>query len=120
MLHAGNADGVRARLVVEGANGAAHPGRRRGPRRARASIVVPDILANAGGVVVSYLEWVQNLQNVRWERRQVDEELAAAPPRRPRREVRERAAADGCSLRQAAHRVAVSRVARPRRCAAIG
>ena len=42
-------------------------------------MVVPDVLANAGGVVVSYLEWVQNLQNlqnVQWDRRQVDLELA--------------------------------------------
>ena len=61
-------------------------------------VVVPDVLANAGGVVVSYLEWVQNLQNIRWDRRQVDEELS-------RRlldayvAVQARATADGCSLR---------------------
>lgn len=109
VLHAGNADGVRARLVVEGANGPLTPGADRALAE-RGTIVVPDVLANAGGVVVSYLEWVQNLQNVRWERHQVDEELA----RRllgAHAAVRERAAADGCSLRQAAHRVAVSRVA---------
>ena len=38
--------------------------------------MVPDILANAGGVIVSYLEWVQNLQNLWWERAQVDDELS--------------------------------------------
>ena len=75
VLHEGNADRVRARMVVEAANAPAHAGRR--PRAGRAgSIVVPDVLANAGGVIVSYLEWVQNLQNVRWDRAQVDAELS--------------------------------------------
>ena len=72
---------------------------------------MPDILANAGGVVVSYLEWTQNTQNVTWERAQVDAELsrrlvAAA------REVRERAAADGARCARRAYRVALERVAR--------
>ena len=87
----------------------AHP-RRRPALAETGVIVVPDILANAGGVVVSYLEWVQNIQNVSWERRQVDEELS----RRllgAHADVRARAAADGCSLREAAWRVAVLRVA---------
>ena len=109
VLHAGNAASVRARLVVEGANAPLTPGAD-AILAARAVVVVPDILANAGGVVVSYLEWVQNIQNVRWERRQVDEELA----RRllvAHAEVRARAAADRCALREAAYRVGVSRVA---------
>ncbi len=109
VLHAGNAGVVRARLVVEGANSPLTPGADAALAE-RGITVAPDILANAGGVVVSYLEWVQNLQNVRWERRQVDEELA----RRlltASSEVRARAAEDGCSLRRAAYRVAVSRVA---------
>lgn len=109
VLHAGNADAVRARLVVEGANSPLTPGAD-AILADRGVVVVPDVLANAGGVIVSYLEWVQNLQNVRWERRQVDEELA-------RRllvatgEVRARTTVEGCTLRQAAYRVAVSRVA---------
>lgn len=109
VLHVGNADAVRARLVVEGANSPVTPGAD-AVLAGRGVVVAPDVLANAGGVVVSYLEWVQNLQNVRWERRQVDEELArrllAATG-----EVRARVAADGCTLREAAHRVAVARVA---------
>ena len=109
VLHSGNADGVRARMIVEGANGPLTPGAD-AVLAARDVIVAPDVLANAGGVVVSYLEWVQNLQNVRWERRQVDQELERRLLRATA-EVRERAAADGCSLRQAAYRVAVSRVA---------
>jgi glutamate dehydrogenase (NAD(P)+) len=109
VIHAGNADAVRARLVVEGANGPLTPGAD-AILAERGSVVVPDVLANAGGVVVSYLEWVQNLQNVRWDRRQVDDELA-------RRlleaygAVQARATADACCLRDAAYRGAVSRVA---------
>lgn len=109
VLHAGNADGVRARLVVEAANGPVTPGAD-AILAERGTVVAPDVLANAGGVVVSYLEWVQNLQNVRWDRVQVDEVLA----RRMRdayAAVQGRATADGCSLRAAAYRVAVSRVA---------
>jgi glutamate dehydrogenase (NAD(P)+) len=110
VLHAGNAAQVRARLVVEGANGPTTPEAER-ILAERGVVVVPDVLANAGGVIVSYLEWTQNTQNVTWERAQVDAELsrrlvAAA------REVRERAAPDRCSLRQAAYRVAVARVGR--------
>jgi glutamate dehydrogenase (NAD(P)+) len=110
VLHAGNAGAVRARLVVEGANGPTTPEAER-ILAERAVVVVPDVLANAGGVVVSYLEWIQNLQNVTWERDQVDAELE----RRlvgAHRDVRVRAEADGCSLRQAAYRVALERVAR--------
>jgi glutamate dehydrogenase (NAD(P)+) len=113
VLHEGNADRVRARMVVEAANAPLTPGADRA-LAARGSIVVPDVLANAGGVIVSYLEWVQNLQNVRWDRAQVDAELSRRLVAAHRR-VRERAAFDACSLRQAAHRLALSRVAEAER-----
>ncbi len=110
VLNAGTAGRVRARMVVEGANGPTTPEADRILAEAGV-LVVPDILANAGGVIVSYLEWTQNTQNATWERAQVNVELerrlVAAHD-----EVRARAAADGCSLRQAAYRVAVERVAR--------
>jgi glutamate dehydrogenase (NAD(P)+) len=69
-----NADRIKARLVVEGANG---------PCTVEADnilsdkgvLVVPDILANAGGVVVSYFEWVQDLQNFFWEEGEVNAKL---------------------------------------------
>lgn len=69
-----NANKVKAKLVVEGANGpcttdADHIFTDRG------ILVVPDILANAGGVVVSYFEWVQDLQNFFWEEDQVNARL---------------------------------------------
>jgi len=69
-----NADRIRARIIVEAANG---------PVTAKADeilnakdiIVVPDILANAGGVVVSYFEWVQNIQALCWSEEHVNTEL---------------------------------------------
>jgi glutamate dehydrogenase (NAD(P)+) len=110
VLHAGNATAVRARMVAEGANAPTTPEADR-ILGERGVVVVPDVLANAGGVVVSYLEWTQNTQNVTWERAQVDAELSRRLVA-AHREVRDRAAVDGCSLRQAAYRVAVARVAR--------
>ncbi len=110
VLHAGNAARVRARLVVEGANGPTTPEADR-ILAERGVVVAPDVLANAGGVIVSYLEWIQNTQNVSWERPQVDAELSRRLVA-AHRDARERAAAEGCTLRQAAHRVAVERVAR--------
>lgn len=109
VIHAGNADAVRARVVVEAANSPLTPQADR-ILEDRGIDVIPDVLANAGGVVVSYLEWTQNTQNVQWQREQVDAELA-------RRLTgaylasRERAGRDECTLRQAAHRIAVERVA---------
>jgi glutamate dehydrogenase/leucine dehydrogenase len=69
-----NADRVQARLVVEAANGPTTPGAD-ALLMERDIKVLPDILANAGGVIVSYFEWVQNLQNEQWEEHQVDEML---------------------------------------------
>jgi len=74
VITAENADRVRARMVAEAANG---------PVTARADLilaergvaVIPDILANAGGVIVSYFEWVQNLQHVTWDEEKVATEL---------------------------------------------
>src|SRR5262249_10252209 len=60
-----NVDRVKARLVVEAANGPTTPAADRA-LFARGIPVLPDILANAGGVTVSYFEWVQNIENERW------------------------------------------------------
>lgn len=69
-----NADKIKAKLIVEGANGpctleADHILSDKGV------LIVPDILANAGGVVVSYFEWVQDLQNFFWEENEVNNKL---------------------------------------------
>ncbi len=69
-----NADGIQARLIVEAANSPVTP-RAEDSLRGRGTIVVPDILANAGGVTVSYFEWVQNLQQFRWSHEKVNDEL---------------------------------------------
>lgn len=69
-----NADKVKARLVVEGANGPTTPHADH-ILSDKGVMVVPDVLANAGGVVVSYFEWVQDLQNFFWEENEVNTKL---------------------------------------------
>lgn len=69
-----NAEEVRARIIVEGANGPTMPEADR-IFRERGIEVVPDIYANAGGVTVSYFEWVQNIQQFRWDEERVNGEL---------------------------------------------
>ena len=67
---------VKAKLVVEGANGPTTPGAERRLYE-RGVVVVPDILANAGGVVMSYLEWVENLQWLFWDEEETRRRLEA-------------------------------------------
>ncbi|WP_298455606.1 Glu/Leu/Phe/Val dehydrogenase [uncultured Cellulomonas sp.] len=101
--------GVKARWVIEGANG---PTTADGDRvlAERGVVVVPDILANAGGVVVSYFEWVQANQAYWWTEHEIEERLeqrmlsAYAA-------VSQAARADGLSLREAALVIGVRRVA---------
>ncbi|MFO8034903.1 MAG: Glu/Leu/Phe/Val dehydrogenase [Candidatus Bipolaricaulota bacterium] len=70
-----NAHHIRAEIIVEGANGPTTP-EADVILDERKRVVVPDILANAGGVVVSYFEWVQNLQCFYWEEAEVNERFA--------------------------------------------
>lgn len=71
-----NAGQIKARLVVEGANGPTTPGANR-MLHERGVFVVPDILANGGGVTVSYFEWVQDRHGYFWTEREVNERLEA-------------------------------------------
>jgi glutamate dehydrogenase (NAD(P)+) len=65
---------VRARVIVEGANGPTVPSAH--ARLVKQDVVVvPDILANAGGVTVSYFEWAQNTQRFSWEKDDVEQKL---------------------------------------------
>ena len=108
MLHKQNADRLRARMVVEGANSPTTPAADE-ILRDNDILVVPDVMANAGGVVVSYFEWVQNLQHLRWEEREVNERLRRTM-RNAFREVSERAETDQVSLRTAAFELGIERV----------
>jgi len=68
------AETVRAKVIVEGANAPTEPEADEIFER-RGIVVIPDILANAGGVTVSYFEWVQNIQCLRWAEAEVNERL---------------------------------------------
>lgn len=108
MLNKQNADRLRARLVVEGANSPTTPAADE-ILTDKDILVVPDVMANAGGVVVSYFEWVQNLQHLRWDEREVNERLGRVM-RRAFREVSQRASDDDVSLRTSAYELGIERV----------
>ncbi|MBX6312163.1 MAG: glutamate dehydrogenase [Isosphaeraceae bacterium] len=103
---------VQARVIVEAANGPTWP-QADEVFRQREIPVVPDILANAGGVIVSYFEWVQNLQHFRWPLEQVQREeenrLVESFAK-----VYDLAQRKGLSMRTAAFMLAINRVGRAR------
>jgi glutamate dehydrogenase (NAD(P)+) len=109
VLTADNAGNVQANLVVEGANGpttfAADA-----ILEERAIPVVPDILANAGGVTVSYFEWLQDINRRQWTRERVNEELEHEM-HKAWDAVREAFEARAVTWRDAAYIVALSRIA---------
>lgn len=104
-----NAADIQARIIVEGANG---------PTTSEADVIlasrgiliVPDILANAGGVVVSYFEWLQGLQGQRWTLADVRERLDAQMTEAFQAVV-DRSVAENITLRQAAFLISLERVA---------
>jgi len=108
MIHENNADLMQCKMIVEGANN---------PTTFDADeiledkgvYVIPDLMANAGGVVCSYFEWVQNLQHFRWDEREVNDRLGGIM-RKAFREVSTRADAEKLSLRKTAFKVAIQRV----------
>ncbi|MDD3006401.1 MAG: Glu/Leu/Phe/Val dehydrogenase [Candidatus Pacebacteria bacterium] len=105
-----NADKIKAKLIVEMANG---------PLTPEADIllekkgvtVVPDILANAGGVIVSYFEWVQNLQNFYWSENENISRLRTIIEDAFDEVWGKKCCTENCSLRLAAYAIAVERVA---------
>jgi glutamate dehydrogenase (NAD(P)+) len=107
-VHGGNGHAVRARMIVEGANGPVTPDADR-VLAAKGVHVVPDIVANADGVIVSYFEWVQDLQSFFWEAHEVESRLerlmkgAFAEVARVQRQ-------EGGTMREAAYTLAVRRV----------
>ncbi len=110
VLNGENAYRVRAKVVVEGANLPTTPAADAIFEK-RGITVVPDILANAGGVTCSYFEWAQNLQQIFWDEEYVNKELEKYMVR-AYQSVAERAKKEKMSLRTAAYCIAVERVAR--------
>ena len=109
VLTAENAADVKASIVVEGANGPTTEEADRILNDAHV-LVVPDILANAGGVIVSYFEWVQANQAYRWTRKEVDDRLEQRM-RAAWEDVVATSEQHGLTLRAAATVTAVERVA---------
>ncbi|MCD6239242.1 MAG: Glu/Leu/Phe/Val dehydrogenase [Thermotogae bacterium] len=108
-----NAGNIKAKFVVEGANGPTTPDADR-ILREKGIILVPDILANAGGVTVSYFEWVQNIQREQWRYetvvRKLEERLINAY-----RNTHNLAEKEKVDMRTAAYMIAIDRVARATR-----
>ena len=109
-ITAANAGDVKARIVVEGANGPTTAAADR-ILESRGVVVVPDILANGGGVTVSYFEWVQDRMGFFWRESEVNERLEDIMVH-AFDDVASMAAAHGVSYRIAAYMVAIQRVAR--------
>jgi glutamate dehydrogenase (NAD(P)+) len=110
VIHTKNAHDIKCKLLIEAANGPVTPAAD-AILEGNGVIVVPDILANAGGVTVSYFEWVQNIQEFRWELDNVNFELKKRMTKATA-QVFARADHDDTSLRDAAFDIAVERVAR--------
>jgi glutamate dehydrogenase (NAD(P)+) len=108
-IHAGNAERIRASIVAEGANGPTTPEADH-VLRERGVTIIPDILSNAGGVVVSYFEWVQGLQYYFWRETEIIARLQEVMTRAFNR-VWASAAKEGVDLRTAALMEGIRRVA---------
>src|SRR5215211_369117 len=108
MIHEGNADRMKCKVLVEGANSPTTPAADE-ILREKDVYIIPDVMANAGGVVVSYFEWVQNLQHFRWDEREVNDKLGTIM-RRSYREVSSRSKEEGIDLREGAYLVGIERV----------
>ena len=110
VINHNNVDRIRAGLIIEGANGPIDP-EADTKLKERGVIILPDILANAGGVTVSYFEWAQNRQHYRWTldrvRQELDRTLSEAFE-----SVWQESVSRNVSLRTAAFILAIQRVKR--------
>ncbi len=109
VINAGNHDRINAKLIVEGANHPVTPWADAALAE-RGVVVVPDILANAGGVLTSYFEWVQNIQQFRWSEEDVNRRLADRL-QQAWADVHSLSEERGITLRESAFVLAVARVA---------
>ncbi len=112
-IHEHNAADIRARIIVEGANG---PTTVEADRilEDKGVTIIPDILANAGGVVVSYLEWVQNIQSMTWDEDEVNKTLERVMGR-AFDEVWIKSQANHTTMRTGAYMVALSRISKAKK-----
>jgi glutamate dehydrogenase (NAD(P)+) len=110
VLNRETAPAVRARYIFEGANHPTDPDADEVFAK-KGIVVLPDIYANAGGVTVSYFEWVQNVQQFYWDEQRVNTELRTAM-RTAYTHVKATATRFGCDFRTAAFALGISRVAR--------
>ena len=112
VIDAHNVEKLRCRIIAEGANGPTTPAADAVLEKRKDEIfVAPDLLCNAGGVIVSYFEWVQGLQQFFWTEDEVMERLYTALDR-SWKQVRDRAKKDGISNRKAALAIGVQTVRR--------
>jgi glutamate dehydrogenase (NAD(P)+) len=115
-IRADNAHAVRARLIAELANGPTTPSADR-ILMERGIPVLPDVLVNSGGVCVSYFEWVQNIENEKWDRQEVNERLRIKMERATNvvldkhAEINSRKGVEPSDIRTAAMALALERVA---------
>ncbi|KAL0905020.1 hypothetical protein M5K25_027191 [Dendrobium thyrsiflorum] len=110
VLHRENAASVKAKYIIEAAN---HPTDPEADEilSKKGVVVLPDIYANAGGVTVSYFEWVQNIQGFMWHEEKVNLELQRYM-KTAFRNIKDMCISHGCNLRMGAFTLGVSRVAR--------
>jgi Glutamate dehydrogenase/leucine dehydrogenase len=110
-IRADNVSKVKAKLIVEGANGPTTPEAEEYLTK-RGVVIVPDILANAGGVIMSYLEWVENLQWMTWSEEETRSRLENILISNFKRVLDEygKIKREGVTMRDAAIVLAVSRV----------
>lgn len=102
-------DDVQAKYILELANGPVDSESEDALLQSHGVTVIPDILANSGGVIVSYLEWLQNLKGESWDRDMVNKKLEdyIVPATK---DIYNRAKKDDITLKQAAFTIAVERL----------